>query len=260
MDSVLIRGSGDIGSAVAQRLHIAGFLVVLHDTPQPTTTRRKMAFTDAIFDGHCFLEGLEARRLDDLDQLKTSLPARTFIPLLVCDFSGLLNYLRPRILVDARMRKHFEPENQINLADLTIGLGPNFIAGVNVHLGIETGRGENLGKVIRFGSTQPLEGEPIDLAGHGRDRYIYAAMDGIFHTALQVGDPVSTGQLVANLGGTQLRAPLDGLLRGLTHDGVPVIMGTKVIEIDPRGAGAQINGIASRPACIAQGVLDAITQ
>jgi len=44
---ILVRGSGDIGSAVAHRLFEAGYAVVIHDTTQPTTTRRKMAFTDA---------------------------------------------------------------------------------------------------------------------------------------------------------------------------------------------------------------------
>ncbi len=50
----------------------------------------------------------------------------------------------------------------------------------------------------------------------------------------------------------------DGILRGLTHDGVPVAKKSKVIEVDPRGEQAQINGIAKRPGRIAQGVLEAV--
>jgi len=48
---VLVRGVGDIGSAVAHRLFTAGCEVIIHDDPQPATTRRGMAFADAIFDG-----------------------------------------------------------------------------------------------------------------------------------------------------------------------------------------------------------------
>jgi xanthine dehydrogenase accessory factor len=48
------------------------------------------------------------------------------------------------------------------------------------------------------------------------------------------------------------------MLRGLTHDSVPVAKKAKVIEVDPRGAKAQIAGIAERPLRIAQGVLEAI--
>jgi hypothetical protein len=33
-----------------------------------------------------------------------------------------------------------------------------------------------------------------------------------------------------------LSAPLGGVLRGLTHDDVPVTVGAKVIEVDPLGS------------------------
>lgn len=48
---VLVRGVGDIGSAVANHLFTDGYCVVIHDEPLPTTTRRRMAFADAVFDG-----------------------------------------------------------------------------------------------------------------------------------------------------------------------------------------------------------------
>jgi xanthine dehydrogenase accessory factor len=258
MLKILVRGSADIGSAIAQRLFVAGHSLAMHDFFKPTATRRKMAFTDAIFDGSAVLEGIEARRIDDLSQLESILAARAFIPLLVCDFTTLLQVLRPQVLIDARMRKHLEPEKQINLAALTIGLGPNFIAGENVHLAIETRRGDNLGQIITHGSTLPLQGEPVELGGHARDRYIYASTDGLFRTSYQIGEIVTQGQVVAHLGDLPLRAPLGGALRGLTHDGVPVTTGTKIIEIDPRGSEAQVSGIPARPARIAQSVLEAL--
>ena len=40
----LVRGVGDIGSAVAHLVFREGYAVVLHDEPAPTTTRRGMAF------------------------------------------------------------------------------------------------------------------------------------------------------------------------------------------------------------------------
>jgi xanthine dehydrogenase accessory factor len=55
-----------------------------------------------------------------------------------------------------------------------------------------------------------------------------------------------------------LQAPIAGILRGLTHDGVPVSLQTKVIEVDPRIQDAQVSGIGERPARIAEGVLTAI--
>jgi hypothetical protein len=40
----LVRGVGDIGSAVAHLVFRKGYAVVRHDEPAPTTTRRDMAF------------------------------------------------------------------------------------------------------------------------------------------------------------------------------------------------------------------------
>ena len=77
-------------------------------------------------------------------------------------------------------------------------------------------------------------------------------------TACAIGQSVAAGEIVARIEGTTLTAPLSGVLRGLTHDGVQVAAGTKVIEIDPRGDPALVCGIGERPARIADGVLQAI--
>jgi xanthine dehydrogenase accessory factor len=137
-------------------------------------------------------------------------------------------------------------------------LGPNFIAGETTDLAIETSWGDELGRVIKRGTTRPLAGEPHEVAGHGRDRYAYARSAGIFHTTFEVGDPVSAGQVIAQVDACPLLAPLNGVLRGLTHDSVPVAVGTKVIEVDPRGSTAIVSGIGERPGRIAGGVLQAI--
>jgi xanthine dehydrogenase accessory factor len=57
---------------------------------------------------------------------------------------------------------------------------------------------------------------------------------------------------------TPLTAPIAGALRGLTHDGVPVSLRTKVIEVDPRGDRGNLRGLGERPRRIAAGVLAAV--
>lgn len=253
---ILVRGANDIGSAVAHRLFRSGYPVAIHEAHQPTTTRRRMSFTDAIFDGHAMLEEVEAELIRDRTLVRHALAAHQHIPVVVYD----LFEIPPAVLVDARMRKHTQPESQIHLAALTIGLGPNFIAGETTHLVIETARGDSLGRIIEQGPSIPLQGEPIEIEGHARDRYVYAPLAGTFHTSLQIGDQVDSGQEVARINSTLLYAPIPGVLRGLTHDHVPVTQRTKVIEIDPRVGQAQISGISDRPAQIAQGVLQAIQE
>jgi xanthine dehydrogenase accessory factor len=241
---VLVRGSGDIGSAVAHKLFTSGHAVVLHEEPQPSASRRDMAFTDAVFEGVARLEGVAARRLDELATIKDVLAEHNCILLSVAAFEAVLVATQPMVLVDARMRKRAHPETQRGLAALTIGLGPNFVAGGNVDIAIETSW-EDLGRVIRDGATLPLVGEPRELGGHARDRRA-------------IGERVEAGELVATIAGTPLLAPLTGVLRGLTHDGVPVVERTKVIEVDPRGEVGGVRGIGERPRRIADGVLAAL--
>lgn len=217
-----------------------------------------MAFTDAIFDGCATLDGVDAQLVEKHSLLRALLVVHEILPVTTINFAILIKTLRPNVLVDARMRKHSQPEMQIHLARLTIGLGPNFIAGKNVHLAVETSRGESLGQAIAQGSTKPLSGEPNSITGHARDRYVYAPAAGIFRSFHEIGDIVGQGQEVARIGEIVLTAPISGVLRGLTRDGVKVEYKTKVIEIDPRTETPQISGIAERPARIAHSILQIV--
>lgn len=253
----VIRGAGDIGSAVAHRLFRAGHAVVIHETLKPTTTRRGMSFADALFDGEASLDGVKAIRADELDAISPVLSSQTGVAIAWQDFIAVLGLVSPDVLVDARMRKRDRPEVQRGLARLTIGLGPNFVAGKNTDVVVETSW-EQLGRVVTRGSALPLRGEPRAIAGHARDRYVYAPVAGTLRTSCAIGQAVKAGELIARIDATPLAAPLGGVLRGLTHDGVPVVVGTKVIEIDPRGDSAFVRGIGERPARIADGVVLAI--
>ncbi len=216
-----------------------------------------MAFADAIFDGRTTLDGVEAIRVDDPEAVPAILASNIAVPVVVGDFTAVLRLIAPDVLIDARMRKRESPETQRGLAPLTIGLGPNFVAGHTTDVVVETSW-EQLGRVVTRGSTLPFRGEPRAIAGRARDRYVYAPVPGTLRTLYAIGQHVAAGEVIARIDGTLLAAPLSGVLRGLTHDGVPVAAGTKVIEIDPRGDPALVRGIAERPARIADGVLQAL--
>lgn len=255
MARVLIRGCGDVGSAVAHLLVRTGHDVVIHDVALPAAPRRGMAFADAVFDGTCELEGVRARRVDRLAELR---PTAGEVLVTTDDIDAVLAAVRPAVLVDARMRKRAQPERQRGLAPLTIGLGPNFLAGETTDLAIETQWGDALGAIVRQGPTQPLGGEPSALDGHARDRFVYAPVAGVMRTRAAIGQAVAAGEAVAAIGDVELRAPLGGILRGLVHDGVPVQADAKVLEVDPRGDVSKVVGIGPRPLRIAEGVLAAI--
>jgi xanthine dehydrogenase accessory factor len=180
---VLVRGAGDVGSAVAVVLYRAGYAVALHDEPTTSTPRRGMAFADAVFDGWATLDTLTGVRAATPAELRHALNLGDAIPVAVTSFSDAIEATNWAALIDARMRKRAVPEVQRGLAALTIGLGPNFVAGENVDLAIETMWGDRLGDVIEAGSTALLAGEPRPIGGAARERFIDAPEAGRFITA-----------------------------------------------------------------------------
>ena len=255
MAVVLVRGSGDVGSAVASVLFRAGHHVILHDAPAPPHSRRGMAFVDAFFQGTTALEGLLAKRVRSLRDVPFMLRCRRAVPVIDAPWREVVAEMQPQVVVDARMRKRDQPEAQRGLAPLTIGLGPNFEAGNNVDIAIETKWGGELGAVIRAGSTRALAGEPQPIAGRARERYAYAPVAGVVRTHFNIGDAVVEGQVIAQIiasgGETPVHAPLSGCLRGITHDGAAINQGAKIVEVDPRGDKQAVHGLGERPRRIA---------
>lgn len=259
MSTCVVRGSGDIGSAVAHALFGSGHRVILVDDAAPAWPRRGRAFTDAFFDGAATLEGVEARLARDLASIERLLEARESIAATAANPMAIVRRMRPGVLVDARMRKREVPEAQRGLAPLTIGLGPNFVAGRTIDRVIETAWGPSLGRVIVRGPSLPYTGVPRNVAGHAGDRYLRAPSVGRVQSAVSLGSAVQRGAELAQVGRRVVRSPLDGVLVGLTRSGVTVAAGAKIIEVDPRADPALAFGIGERAAAIARGVLSAVS-
>jgi xanthine dehydrogenase accessory factor len=257
---MLIKSASDVGSAVAHRLKGAGYRPVLLESPTPGATRRLMCFAPAVFTGEAELEGLRARRCAGPGEAEALAGEPGLIPLLVGDLDAppAPSALPVRVLVDARLRKRREPPVQIGAAPLVIGIGPGFQAGVHCHVVIESNWGEALGRVLSEGASEAYTGRHRVVEGLGRERYLYAPCAGTFHSELDVLSPVRAGQAVGRVDDTPLLAEAAGILRGLAYSGLRVEAGAKLAEIDPSGDPANCRGIATRPARIAAGVLEAV--
>jgi xanthine dehydrogenase accessory factor len=79
MTKVLMRGIGDVGSAVAHELFRAGVRGG-HDVPRPAHTRRGMAFTDAMFNGKARLDDVYAKCSLEIGNLRCMLACGRAIP------------------------------------------------------------------------------------------------------------------------------------------------------------------------------------
>ena len=254
----LIRGGNDIASAVAHRLFSSGYIVVIWEATQPLTVRRGMAYAAAIYEGRVTLHGVTAECVPTPERALDLADARQVIPVLGSDAADLLAALCPVVLVDARLRKKARSASRISDAPLVIGLGPGFTAGVEAHLVIETNRGPTLGRVITRGEADPYTGDPVRIAGHGKDRYLYAPCGGVFRTALDLGSRVHGGQVVGEVAGEPLIAKIGGTLRGIVRDGLLVSPGAKLVDIDPRDPPAPLSELSPKAWRLADAVLTAI--
>ena len=255
---VLVLGIGDVGSAVAHRLFSLGYRVAMQDEAYPAYPRRGMSFTDAAYDGKCILEDVWSKRCGDTESLRRMRECGRAIPVLLEPWERCVSAVEARVLVDARMRKRETPRSYRGRAAVTIGIGPGFDAGRNVDAAIESGWGETLGYVILSGATRALEGEPREIMGVTRERFVYSACEGVFESRLAIGDRVESGQTIGIVGASAVIAPISGVLRGLTRPGILVQQGAKIVEVDPRGDPRGCLGLGERPARIAQGVVRAL--
>jgi hypothetical protein len=253
----VILGINEIASAIAVDLHRGGFAVVLSHDPLPPVIRRKMAFHDALFDDAVTLDGIAAQRADSGFDIRTRLGQSGTV---IVTELGLLDLIVIRsldLLVDARLQKHDAAPDLRPLAGFTVGVGPGFCGGSNCHVAIET-RPEKVGRVLSDSAADPSDGEPRRIGGRGGERFVRAPFAGRWHTAMEIGTRVFKDFVIGHLGNALVRAPFDGILRGVVRDGTEVPAGVKLLEIDPRGRRAVFCGLDSRAEAIAKAVAGSV--
>jgi xanthine dehydrogenase accessory factor len=145
-----------------------------------------------------------------------------------------------------------------DMAPLTIALGPGCEAGKDVHAVIETNRGHNLGRVILEGCAEPNTGIPEAVLGYGEERVLRAPCDGTVRNVLGIGDKVRRGATVCYVLDAEVKAALNGVVRGLILDGMTVNKGLKIGDIDPRGRKEYCYTISDKARAVGGGVLEAI--
>ena len=254
-DIVLVRGGGDLASGIVHRLVRCRFPVVISEISQPTVIRRTVAFAQAVYSREAVVEGIGARHvaLGDARGLLTM----GLIPVLTESYEEILRYFNPWAVVDAIVAKR-NLGTRIDDARVTVGIGPGFCAGEDVHAVVETMRGHDLGKVITAGAAAPDTGIPGDIAGYSSERLLRAPCDGIIKNKAEIGSVVKKGDAVAFIHDEPLVATLDGVLRGLINDGLTVSKEMKVGDIDPRCRREHCFTISDKARAVAGGVLEAL--
>lgn len=253
---VLIKGAGEMATAVAHRLARCHFKVCMTETAWPMAVRRGVSFCEAIFEKKQEVEGVVAQLAESPQELE-KIWALGQLPISVDPQCRVKDYIRPDCLVDAILAK-VNIGTRIDDAPLVIGLGPGFTAGQDVHLVVETNRGHNLGKVIYQGQAEANTGIPGAIGGYTAERVLRVPAAGIFQGTKQIGDLVKAEETVGFVNGAQVKAGISGVLRGLIRDGTKVEPGLKLGDIDPRGQREYCFTISDKARAIAGGVLEGI--
>ncbi len=253
----LIRGGGDLGSGIALRLHNSGFKIIITEIELPLVLRRTVAFANAIYEKEMTVEGVKSKFISELNNISSLLQAE-IIPVLIDPELNVLNFISPDVLIDARMLKSFHP-NKLGKKPLIIGIGPGFIAKKNCHAVIESNRGHFLGRVLWEGSAQENTGKPGKIGSIDYERVIRAPQDGLIKNGIAIGTIVKKGDIIGYIGNERIIACIDGCLRGLMHNGVYVLKGEKIGDLDPRLDPYLINFVSEKSLAIAGGVLEATT-
>lgn len=255
---VLIRGAGDLATGVAYRLARCGFGVVMTERAKPLAVRVTVSFSSCIPYETVVIEGVYGRKFacDDVKGIRAALDVG-LVAVLVDPDGESIRALRPNVLIDGRVAK-VNIDTRIDQAPLVIGLGPGFTAGVDCHAVIETNRGHDLGRVIWSGGASPDTGIPASVNGKDTERVLRAPHAGTVYPLSVVGMAHHAGDVLAHVDETPIRAPFDGVLRGLIDDETPVGAGTKIGDLDPRARRVNCFTISDKSLAIGGGVLEAI--
>ena len=225
---VVVRGAGDLATGTIIRLHRAGLDVVALETARPTQVRRNVSLAEAVWDGRTSVDGVEAVLIHE--------PSEAF---------RVLDEGAVPILVDPDCRS-------LKL------LRPGFEAGVDVDAVVETKRGHTLGRVIRKGSAIPNTGIPGEIAGHSSDRVVRSSRAGVFRALRTFGDLVHKGDVLAYVDDEPQTSAIDGIVRGMLHDGLEVTEGFKIADVDPRGESVDWHTPSDKAYAIAGAVLELV--
>ncbi len=252
----MLRGGGDLATGVAWRLTRAGWPVVVLELPEPLTIRRTVALSTAVTDGEISVQGMRGVLAHTAGEA-LGVAGRGDVAVLVAPKLAGRDPLPADVVVDARLAKR-NIDTSRDDAGFVIGLGPGFTAGRDCHAVVETMRGHRLGRVIWSGSAQPDTGTPAALGGRSADRVLRAPAAGkvVWHAG--IGDSVSGGQLLGEVGRATISAPFDGVLRGAIRPGMTVREGLKIGDVDPRGDPAACWEISDKSLSVGGGVLEAV--
>lgn len=229
---IIVKGAGDIASGVIETLYTSGFKVLALETEKPSSIRRTVSFSECIYRYEVEIENIKAKKVKTLEEIEMCWK-KEIIPVVVDPCGKWIEKIKPEVVIDAILAKK-NIGMKCRIAPLTIGLGPGFIAKIDVDFVIETMRGHCLGRVIEEGSAQENTGIPGEIKGFSKERVIYSNNEGKIEVIKDIASKVKKGDTIAIVNGVEVKSKIDGIVRGMIPNGYFVTKNFKIADIDPR--------------------------
>jgi xanthine dehydrogenase accessory factor len=223
-DRVIVRGAGEMASGVIKHLALAGYEVIALERPDPSCVRRFVCYAQAFFEERVTIEGVTAILVNTVEEAADR-TGDLIVPLLIDPEATQLSPLAPSAVVDGRMLKQRSETN--------LGKAPTVIP-------------------------QTYTGIPASVEGYGRERVLRSPAKGIFEARCRITDAVRKGQVLGRVANAEIIGAIDGVVRGLIHDGLEVVSGQKLGDIDPRGVQDSCYRMSDKANAIGQGALEAL--
>ena len=246
---VIVYGINELASAIARQLRISGHAVAMHESRPPRVLRRKMAFSDAWYDGAAVLDGVEVRRADCNADFLCGMRHGAFIPLLSHPLQDVVGRWPWDVVVD--VRDVTTPRSIAGAAELTVVVGSGAVAGRDCDLVIETA-GPDPGAVLHEGAAKGSL-DPLSRA----DDVITSEMSGVFTSRRAIGEVVAAGALLGRIEATPVVTRRPGRILGLQRSLWSVKSGDRIVELAPAAA-EQVSGSSRTHRQIARALAFAI--
>lgn len=250
---VLVYGGGELGTAVAHRLHRAGFRVLVVERPEPTAVCRRISLATAVYEGLLTIEDMVGMREDGILAAEDVLD-RGQVPVMVEPTAPMLARFGAELLVDATDPPAAAAELP---AGVVVRLGSGRAVGMGASAVVDTGLALSLGKVFYSGG--PGVGPELPEGLHPV-LPVWAGATGVFVAETEIGDAVQEGGRLGTVGRYPVEAPRAGFVRGLLADGLTARDGRRVAELWLGDDASGCYAVSPWARAVAGGALEAVVR
>ena len=101
---IIVRGGGDIASGTIYTLRRCGFPVLVLEAEHPTAIRRRVSFSEAVYDGASLVEDINCVLADSYERALQIVSSGN-VAMMVDEECSILEKVRPWALIDGILAK-----------------------------------------------------------------------------------------------------------------------------------------------------------